>query len=242
PIAEDAVEADPNNYWNMELYRANVFFNFSALGYSFAGIMHTVNLRNQFLTQHPELLKEPPQISEVNIFKNGNSHFVKARVDNASSVELMVCTNSFNSKFKSAEMNDNGINGDELAADGIFTAPITPNINAEFKFYIRSSNNDAIQLSPERAEYEFYTFTPTTSIGFQEREHNLWIYPNPTRDNIHVNGDFNKPINFSIISSVGETVKVGFVSSTKNTIDLTSLRPGMYFLMIENKAFKVIKN
>ena len=33
-----------------------------------------------------------------------------------------------------------------------------------YKFYIRSENNDAIKLSPERAEYEFYTYSPTTSV------------------------------------------------------------------------------
>jgi hypothetical protein len=28
------------------------------------------------------------------------------------------------------------------------------------KFYLRSENNDAIKLEPQRAEYEFYSYSP----------------------------------------------------------------------------------
>ena len=33
------------------------------------------------------------------------------------------------------------------------------------KFYIRSENNDAITLSPERAEYEFYTYSAINNVN-----------------------------------------------------------------------------
>ena len=34
----------------------------------------------------------------------------------------------------------------------------------EVKFYIRSENNDAIKLNPQRAEYEFYVYSPVSGI------------------------------------------------------------------------------
>ena len=35
----------------------------------------------------------------------------------------------------------------------------------EMKFYIKAENNEAIKLSPERAEYEFYIYSPITEIA-----------------------------------------------------------------------------
>jgi hypothetical protein len=36
--------------------------------------------------------------------------------------------------------------------------------NTNVKFYIRSQNNDAMMLSPERAEYEFYEYSTISGI------------------------------------------------------------------------------
>ena len=60
-------------------------------------------------------------------------------------------------------MYDDGLLGDAIANDGVYTAEL-PYLNSgqEIKFYIRSHNN-AISLSPQRAEYEFYTFHPNVN-------------------------------------------------------------------------------
>ena len=34
-----------------------------------------------------------------------------------------------------------------------------------FRSYIRSENNDAIKLNPQRAEYEFYVYSPVSEIA-----------------------------------------------------------------------------
>ena len=62
-------------------------------------------------------------------------------------------------------MLDDGTNGDIVANDGIYSAAIPfQSSGLEVKFYIRSENDDAIKLNPQRAEYEFYTYSPTTTI------------------------------------------------------------------------------
>ena len=241
-VAESAVEQDPHNVWNMSLFRSNVHNDFSALGYSFAGIMRTIEKRNAFLKQHPELLKEPPVISEVSAHDKDNTWYIDARVSNVSFVELMVCSNDFNSKFKSIRMNDYGLNGDSLAGDGIFTAPVPRNIySTKTKFYIRASNKDAIQLSPKRAEYEFYVLSSPNNNGTIQDPGKIALYPNPTQGIFCLKGDFYPITKYEVVSSLGQKVMTGALNSNYNYIDLTPHSPGMYFVKIGEKSFKVLK-
>jgi len=91
--------------------------------------------------------------------------FLTAEVFNADSVEMMFTLNQYNSKFKSLQMHDDGTNGDLFANDGIYSLEIPTFLTSnDLKFYIRAENNDAITLSPERAEYEFYTYSFVNSI------------------------------------------------------------------------------
>ena len=126
-------------------------------GWGFGGIMSTINERKNYLLNHPEISLLSPIISNVIV----NNNIVEANVINTNSVELMYTSNDYNSKFKSLPMNDVGINGDLVAGDGIYSVflPTSPNL----KFYIRSQNNDAMMLSPEKAQYEFYEYSSVLS-------------------------------------------------------------------------------
>ena len=62
-------------------------------------------------------------------------------------------------------MNDGGVNGDLISNDGIFSAQIPFVGNTNIKFYIRAQNNDAMMLSPERAEYEFYEYSTISGLS-----------------------------------------------------------------------------
>jgi intein/homing endonuclease len=88
-----------------------------------------------------------------------------AEVYDGTSVDLMATISEYNSKFQEFTMSDDGQNGDAVTGDNIYSASLPfQSSGLEVKFYIRSENNDAIKLNPERAEYEFYTYSPTTSI------------------------------------------------------------------------------
>jgi hypothetical protein len=71
----------------------------------------------------------------------------------------MITSSQYNSKFQSFAMNDDGVNGDLTPNDGIYSIHLPFVGNTNVKFYIRSQNNDAMTLSPERAEYEFYEYS-----------------------------------------------------------------------------------
>ena len=158
-VGLSAASQDNNKAFSMSDYYSNVN---SALwtGWGFGGIISTVDARKQFLLSHPEISMSPPIISELNISEN----FVTVNIVGANSVELMVTTSEYNSKFQSFQMLDDGTGGDQLANDGIFSCLFPFNGNTNVKFYIRAENNDAISLLPERAEYEFYEYS--TISGF----------------------------------------------------------------------------
>ena len=160
-LAYNAATQDYNKLFSMSDYFYNVE---SALwtGWSFAGIMSTIDERKQYLLSHPEISLAAPSID--NIFINNN--LVTAQVSNANAVEFMATTSEYNSKFQSFIMLDDGTNGDVVANDGTYSVIFPFQVNGiEVKFYIRSENNDAIKLNPQRAEYEFYVYSPVSGIA-----------------------------------------------------------------------------
>ncbi len=162
-LAYNAASQDNNKVFTMnEYYNNTESAIWAAFNWGFGGILSTVNERKQFLLNHPEVSLIPPQISNVYV----NNGLVTAEVFNANSVEIMATTSEYNSKFNSFSMFDDGTNGDLLANDGIYTAELPYQLSGlDVKFYIRAENDDAIKLSPQRAEYEFYTYSFISNVS-----------------------------------------------------------------------------
>jgi hypothetical protein len=161
-LAYSAANQDYNKAFLMTDYYNNVS-NELWTWWGFAGILNTIDERKSYLLSHPEVSLVPPALNSVNI-ANG---YVTVSVSNANSVELLATVSEYNSKFQSFAMQDDGMNGDLLANDGIYTAPLPFSAlsNETVKFYFRARNSNALALLPERAEYEFFEFTLPTSTS-----------------------------------------------------------------------------
>ena len=159
-LAHNAADNDQWKGFTMAQYYSNVE---SAIwtSWGFGGIMSTIDARKQYLLSHPEISQVPPLISNVSV----NNNLVEANVFNSSSVDLMITSSQYNSKFQSFAMNDDGINGDLTPNDGIYSIQLPFVGNTNVKFYIRAENNDAMILSPERAEYEFYEYSTISGLS-----------------------------------------------------------------------------
>ena len=60
-------------------------------------------------------------------------------------------------------MFDDGSNGDVFPADNTYTCQLPFYNNGKVvKFYVRAQNDNAMQLDPQRAEYEFYMYAPAS--------------------------------------------------------------------------------
>lgn len=71
------------------------------------------------------------------------------------------------------------------------------------------------------------------------------IYPNPFTDRIHIENNGLQQYGLSVLNSLGQTVKQIQVKNDNQTIDLTELKAGIYFLRIESrenaKTMKMVK-
>ena len=68
------------------------------------------------------------------------------------------------------------------------------------------------------------------------------VYPNPTNSKITVTGAYNKTIEYSIFNVFGQLVLSGSGTSDTLQINLSELDSQVYFLKINNKLIKIIKN
>ena len=162
-LGQNAASQDNNKIFSMNEYYSNVNTPlWASFGWGFGGILSTVDERKQYLLNHPEISLVSPTVDNVMITNN----LVTAEVLNANTVELMATTSEYNSKFQSFIMLDDGSNGDVVANDGTYSANLPfQSSGLEVKFYIRSENNEAIKLNPQRAEYEFYVYSPVSEIA-----------------------------------------------------------------------------
>ncbi len=83
-----------------------------------------------------------------------------------------------------------------------------------------------------------------TGVGINEHETAFFsVYPNPANDVLYINFSDNRETAIQLFDVLGKQV---FIKETngqsQDKIDLSSLPKGIYFLRINNKTEKIIKN
>jgi hypothetical protein len=70
----------------------------------------------------------------------------------------------------------------------------------------------------------------TSKINYTNKDITIKIYPNPSKDIINLEGDFNSPIDVTISNVLGQNV----ISEKiwKNTLDISLLKAGTYFINV----------
>jgi hypothetical protein len=69
----------------------------------------------------------------------------------------------------------------------------------------------------------------------------VMIFPTPTNNFIIVKSEKLKDLDFEIISILGERVIAGVIKSKNERIDLSGLKPNIYFLRIGTQTHKILK-
>lgn len=239
-LGYNAASADPNKMFNMVQYTSNVTADLAYIpwgGYGFGGILSTLNKRIPFLNSHPEISLLPPEINNLEL----NDSLLTVEVLNGTFVDVMATISPYNSRFKAFAMSDDGLNGDLLAGDGIYTSAL-PYLASQqpVKFYIRAQNSNAMKLSPVRAEYEFYYYLNLPDEPPVVETPTILIYPNPTSTFITVSSD-KYPLDYSLISYVGQIVEEGTITSIDDFINLSEYASNVYFLRFDDSIHKVLK-
>ena len=132
-------------------------------GSHWCGITSTVNERRKYLLNHPEVSKKPPDISNVMQSNtkpvDGEAVVISTETEGANVVELLITANHRSGLFLSVPMVDDGTQGDGKANDNIFSATVPfKDGGSHIRYYVRASNDDALVLSPQKAQTEFYEY------------------------------------------------------------------------------------
>ena len=157
---------DPNPFpaFRGDFFRYNVDnYLVTPDGSHWCGITSTVNERRKYLLNHPEVSKKSPVISNVMQSNtkpvDGEAVVISAETEGANVVELLITANDRSGLFISVPMVDDGTQGDGKANDNIFSATVPfKDGGSHIRYYVRASNDDALVLSPRKAQTEFYEY------------------------------------------------------------------------------------
>ncbi len=153
-MIEPFVEQDTNKLYSFEGFKENLNTSSSIGNSKIIGITQLMEARTEYLSNHPLISKTAPMISEVkHIFEKENC-VITAKVDLESTVYLAYRLKK-HAPFQRIEMTDNGMDGDDILEDGIYTASFEKVSGAEY--YIIAEGEKNASLSPARASFEFYT-------------------------------------------------------------------------------------
>ena len=138
--------------------------------------------------------------------------------------------------FTKLEMFDDGAHNDGIAGDGIYGQDLTIT-DAFVQYYIYAENNTSGKFSPQRAQYEYYTLTATTSnpiVG------DLVINEFMASNNTTVadqDGEFDDWIEFYNNSSTTIDLEGYYLSDDANDLQKWAFLPGA---VIEGNSYAIV--
>ena len=153
------VALDTNKFFSDEQYLHGMENTYTFESLTIPGFGAVMDARIEYLQSIPEFLAEQPEIEDVYAYMDDNELSVTAVIANEKNVFLAYRKGYTNNEFTKVQMFDDGNHGDEGAGDGIYGAFI-PDIS-ELKmvdYYIYAENDEAGKFSPERAQFEFYSY------------------------------------------------------------------------------------
>jgi hypothetical protein len=159
------VLADTNKFYSDADFESNLDHTVSDV-VDYPGIGELMGPRNTYLQGRPGFSGQPT-IEEVAHWPEeitvGGDVEITARIVGSDSAFLAYRCEP-NGLFEHVELRDDGMNGDGTAGDGMYGARVTASTNL-VEFYIYAENATAGAFSPERAAYEFHSFTTRITTG-----------------------------------------------------------------------------
>lgn len=77
------------------------------------------------------------------------------------------------------------------------------------------------------------------TLGIQENNFDISIYPNPTQNVVNITS--NTPVSYKVFSPLGQLLMEGELQGNSKQIDLSSLTNSMYYVMVNDTTIKVLK-
>lgn len=135
------------------------------------------------------------------------------------------------------------------STDGLSFAPIGtiqgygPSTVSQQYTFIHDTGNIGInfyrlrQVSPDGS----IDFSDTIAVQIKQDVKAIRIYPNPAQHTLNIEQDLSGSLEYNIMSTFGEIVATGMITTDQQAIDLAALGQGVYILKIESEVFKFLK-
>ncbi len=81
----------------------------------------------------------------------------------------------------------------------------------------------------------------TNNINFKETHNKIKLYPNPVKDIINIKTNLSHISGCKLYNSNGQLIKPFDINNGLNTIDISDLRSGLYFIHIQTQNDMVVK-
>ena len=164
-LIDVSVQNDANKFYTYADFQNNLYGTVSDF-IDYPGIVDLMEGRAAYLSTYPGF-QGPPDIENFSVFPevpvSNDMLVITAQASNASEVILFYRTRP-DIVFEELLMNDEGIDGDALAGDGIFSSQFLFQ-GRDVDYYIYAENDSAGAFLPQRAAYEYYTVQGELSPG-----------------------------------------------------------------------------
>ena len=142
-----------------------------------------------------------------------------------------VSSTETNSRFYDIQSSSNG-----SAFSSVSKISAAGNSSIAHQYNYLDANPQSKKIFYRLAQHDIdgkINYSPIIAINFLSNKTTLVLSPNPTTKTLTlITGDFNLNRRYTIINTLGTTVKTAFLSS--NTISVESLPAGLYRLNLEN--------
>ena len=180
-IIDNDVQADQNMFFSYNEFLNNVYNTVGIGPMQIVGITQLMETRIDYILNHPDFQGIPPEIFEIsyepeNVEPGTMVNFV-VEVNNADLVKLGFRQN-YSPKFENIQMFDDGEHNDGDSNDGVYGISIEVGFG-NLEYYIFAENEEAVNFSPKRAEYEFYSIE-INSVNEEDLVINEFLASNDT--------------------------------------------------------------
>jgi len=161
-LIDTCVYNDPNLLYSYQDFLIALDQNIGFGNGMIPGVNVLMDARSIHLSNHPELLKQGPEITEAihspQFPTEEDTVWITSNIINSNECYVYFKTERF-APFSKIQMFDDGNHHDGAANDDVYGAEILPVSAATIVYYyFYAENNDAGMFSPEQAEFDTYSY------------------------------------------------------------------------------------
>ncbi len=129
----------------------------------------------------------------------------------------------------------------EVYGCALYGNPASPTVAEFFNGQQVDPNIDYV-MTTYPTNGRVYKFTPSTSAATEEfNKIQFRIYPNPVTESLRISLENMDSTDYVITDLTGKIIRKGKFTDLENTVDVTDVNSGMYFIKIGNTTKKFLK-